>query len=213
MVPLWGADASSTSGTQDSAHKDLANPAGGTDSLRPMPYAPLAVALETERLSLRLWDEWDAAGYRALVREREEARAEREGAELRHDELLSLDESLAEVTGAREDAPGRGIHCLTVRRRGSDEFLGYCGLVVGRSTVDEPELAYELLREAHGRGYATEAVAAVVDAARATGRERLWSTVRTWNAPSFRVLGKLGFRRDRSTTDELGEIVWSVLDL
>ena len=97
--------------------------------------------------------------------------------------------------------------------RGDDEFLGYCGLVIGRATIDEPEIAYELLRSAHGRGYATEAAAAIVDAARATGRQRLWSTVRTWNTPSFRVLEKIGFRRDHTTTDEHGDIVWNVLDL
>ncbi|HEY1105918.1 MAG TPA: GNAT family N-acetyltransferase [Agromyces sp.] len=178
-----------------------------------MPYAPLADALETERLNLRLWSERDAEGYRRLVLEREETRAEREGDEVDPGALLSLDEARAEVTCARENAPARGIHGLTLRRRGDDEFLGYCALVVGRATIDEPELAYELLRSAHGHGYATEAAAAVVDAARSTGRTRLWSTVRTWNTPSLRVLEKLGFRHDHSTTDDKGEIVWNVLDL
>jgi RimJ/RimL family protein N-acetyltransferase len=160
-----------------------------------MPYS-----LETERLTLHLWDEADAAGYRQLVGER-------------GDEMPTLDEARDEVRGARESAPGRGIHCVTLRLRGDDEFLGYCGLVIGRATIDEPEIAYELLRSAHGRGYATEAAAAIVEAARATGRQRLWSTVRTWNTPSFRVLEKIGFRRDHTTTDEHGDIVWNVLDL
>ena len=78
----------------------------------------------------------------------------------------------------------------------------------GVPTVDEPEIAYELFRRAHGLGYATEAARAVLDAAIATGRERLWSTVRTWNTPSFRVLDKLGFERDHVSTDDRGEIVW-----
>lgn len=167
-----------------------------------MPYEPMPFALRTERLALRLWEESDAAGYRLLVGERGDA-------------MPTLDEATEEIRGARESAPGRGIHLLTLRRHdeGEGEFLGYCGLVIGRSNLDEPELAYELLQRAHGSGYATEAAIAVVEAARATGRERLWSTVRTWNAPSFRVLDKLGFRRDRTTTDERGEIVWSVLEL
>jgi RimJ/RimL family protein N-acetyltransferase len=62
--------------------------------------------------------------------------------------------------------------------------------------VDEPEIAYELLKRVHGHGHATEAARAVLGAAIATGRKRLWSTVRTWNTPSFRVLDKLGFERD-----------------
>lgn len=167
-----------------------------------MPYNPLPFALRTERLTLRLWEESDAAGYRLLVGER-------------GDTMPTLEEAGEEIRGARESAPARGIHLLTLRRHddGEGEFLGYCGLVIGRSNLDEPELAYELLQSAHGNGYATEAATAVVAAARATGRDRLWATVRAWNAPSFRVLDKLGFRRDHSTTDEHGEIVWSVLEL
>ena len=165
-----------------------------------MPYEPMPYSLETDRLTLQLWEESDAAGYRELVGER-------------GDEMPTLDEARDEIRGARESAPGRGIHGMTLRLRGDDEFLGYCALVIGRATIDEPELAYELLRSAHGNGYATEAAAAIVDAARATGRQRLWSTVRTWNTPSFRVLEKVGFRRDHVTTDEQGEIVWNVLDL
>ncbi|RXZ48755.1 N-acetyltransferase [Agromyces fucosus] len=165
-----------------------------------MPYEPMPFELHTERLALRLWEESDAAGYRLLVGERGEA-------------MPTLEEATEEIRGARESAPGRGIHLLTLRRHDEGDFLGYCGLVIGRSNLDEPELAYELLQGAHGNGYATEAATAVVAAARETGRSRLWSTVRTWNTPSFRVLDKLGFRRDHSTADEKGEIVWSVLEL
>ena len=56
------------------------------------------------------------------------------------------------------------------------DFIGYCGLIIGRSTLEEPEIAYELFRSAHGKGYATDA-SVVLDAAIATGRQRLWSTV------------------------------------
>ena len=165
-----------------------------------MPYSPMPYSLETERLTLHLWEDADAAGYRQLVGER-------------GDEMPSLDEARDEIRGARESAPRRGIHLMTLRLHGDDEFLGYCGLVIGRATIDEPEIAYELLRSAHGNGYATEAAAVIVGAARATGRQRLWSTVRTWNTPSFRVLEKIGFRRDHTTTDDRGDIVWNVLDL
>jgi RimJ/RimL family protein N-acetyltransferase len=97
---------------------------------------------------------------------------------------------------------------LPIRRRDEGDFIGYCGLIVGRSTLEEPEIAYELLQRAHGRGYATEAGGAVLDAAIATGRKRLWSTVGAWNAPSLRVLEKLGFERDHVSADDAGEVVW-----
>jgi RimJ/RimL family protein N-acetyltransferase len=49
----------------------------------------------------------------------------------------------------------------------------------------------------------------VLEAAIATGRKPLWSTVRAWNAPSFRVLDRLGFDRDHvSKSDDRGEMVW-----
>jgi RimJ/RimL family protein N-acetyltransferase len=44
----------------------------------------------------------------------------------------------------------------------------------------------------------------VLDAAFATGRTRLWATVREWNAASFRVLDNLGFTRHHVE----GDLVW-----
>lgn len=109
--------------------------------------------------------------------------------------------------------PGLGL--LAIERRDTREFIGYCGLIVGEGSFDEPEIAYELARRAHGRGYATEAARAVVEAAAQTGRKRLWATVRDWNAPSFRVLDKLGFSRsDRVTPDaERGDSIWMTCEL
>jgi len=45
-----------------------------------------------------------------------------------------------------------------VERKGTADVIGYCGLSFhGNGSPGEPELAYELLRAAHGCGYATEA--------------------------------------------------------
>ena len=75
------------------------------------------------------------------------------------------------------------------------DVIGYCGLIFhGNGPPDEPELAYELLRAAHGCGCATEAGRAVVTWASEAGYQRLWAGVRDWNAASRRVLEKLGFR-------------------
>jgi len=59
-----------------------------------------------------------------------------------------------------------------------------------------------------GNGLRIAAAHAVLEAAIATGRTRLWSTVRTWNSPSFRVLDKLGFQRAKVSADDRGELVW-----
>lgn len=158
-------------------------------------YEPMPFHLETERLSLRPWAGTDADELRLL-------HAERGNGTPTVEHVRAL---IARQLAATEST---GIALLPVRRRDEGDLIGYCGLIVGRSTVDEPEIAYELFRRAHGRGYATEAARAVLDAATATGRTRLWSTVRTWNAPSLRVLEKLGFERDHVTADDSGEVVW-----
>ena len=88
--------------------------------------------------------------------------------------------------------------------------IGYCGLIIGRGSVDEPEIAYEVLPQFRGYGYATEAAGAVIEAAIATGRNRLWATVGSWNAPSLRVLEKHGFDLHHTITDERGEVVYMV---
>lgn len=104
--------------------------------------------------------------------------------------------------------PGLGL--LPIELRSTGEFIGYCGLIVGQGSFDEPEIAYELARRAHGFGYATEAGRAVVEAAERTGRRRLWATVREWNTASLRVLEKLGFDHSgRVDPDpERGASIW-----
>jgi RimJ/RimL family protein N-acetyltransferase len=160
-----------------------------------MPYSPMSFELETSRLTLRPWTESDIDAHRELV-------AERGGG------LPSVEHNRRMIEDQLAAAARTGIALLPVIRRDVGDFIGYCGLTAGRASVDEPEIAYELFRRVHGQGYATEAAFAVLAAAIATGRKRLWSSVRPWNAPSFRVLDKLGFQRDHVTTDDRGELVW-----
>ena len=152
----------------------------------------MVMELETERLTLRPWAEGDVESYRALVSERDSGAVTIETAR----------ERIATQLASRERT---GIALLTARRRAEGDFIGYCGLLVGRASLDEPEIGYELFRRVHGNGYATEAARAVVEAAAATGRKRLWATVGSWNAPSLRVLEKLGFHRDHVDPDEDGK--------
>jgi RimJ/RimL family protein N-acetyltransferase len=159
------------------------------------PYETMSFHLETERLTLRPWVESDADELRALHSERGNGTPTVE-----YTRTLIAKQLTATAT--------TGIALLPVRRRDEGDVIGYCGLIIGRSTVEEPEIAYELFQRAHGRGYATEAARAVLDAAAATGRKRLWATVGAWNTPSFRVLEKLGFERDHVSTETSGEVVW-----
>jgi RimJ/RimL family protein N-acetyltransferase len=168
-------------------------------------YTDFPATLRTERLDLRRWRPSDAEDHRGLWLERDHRALRRIDA----DGHPTVEEFRARQTenplGA---APGLGL--LVMELRATGEFLGYCGLTVGQSTFDEPEIGYELARRTHGHGYATEAARAVVDAAARTGRKRLWATVREWNTASFRVLEKVGFENSGRVdkNPERGDSIW-----
>jgi len=163
-------------------------------------YRPMTFSLETERLFLRLRSRNDATWNLELLGEHEGGTT------------LTLDQAEQRLVEQEISARDSGIGFLTIHRKTEGDAIGYCGLLVGRCSFDEPEIAFELLCRFHGHGYATEAASMVLDAAHATGRRRLWSTVRSWNAPSFRVLERIGFTRDHSVFDDKGEIVYMVHD-
>ncbi len=146
--------------------------------------------LETDRLILRRRRASEAAIYRQLWTERDlrvppHRRINSEG-------RPTVADIAARIRAEREE-PGPGL--LAVERKGTADVIGYCGLTLhGNGSPDEAELAYELLRAAHGCGYATEAGRAVVTWASEAGYKRVWATVRDWNLASRRVLEKLGFR-------------------
>ena len=155
-----------------------------------MPPVRMLDTLETDRLVLRHRRAAEAAIYRQLWTERDprvppHRRINSEG-------RPTVADIAAQVRAEREE-PGPGI--LAVQRKGTADVIGYCGLIVhGNGSPDEPELAYELLRAAHGCGYATEAGQAVVTWAGEAGYRRLRAGVWDWNVASRRVLAKLGFR-------------------
>ena len=154
-----------------------------------MPARPVSKALETDRLILRCRNVDEAGVYRRLWMERDprvpaHRRIDAEG-------RPTVEDIASEIRREREE-PRPGV--FAVERKSAGDVIGYCGLVFhGNGAPDEPELAYELLRRAHGVGYATEAGGAVVTWATEAGYERLWATVRAWNVASRRVLEKLGF--------------------
>lgn len=77
---------------------------------------------------------------------------------------------------------------------GTAEPLGICGLLE-REGVDAPDLGYAFLERHCGKGYATEAAAAVLRYGRETLRlPRIVALTAPDNAASRRVLEKIGFR-------------------
>ncbi|HEV7187328.1 MAG TPA: GNAT family N-acetyltransferase [Blastococcus sp.] len=154
-----------------------------------MSLVPVLDTLATDRLILRHRRADEAAVYRRLWTERDprvppHRRISPEG-------RPTVEDIAAQIRAEREESAAK---VLAVERKGTGDVIGYCGLIFhGNGPPEEPELAYELLRVAHGCGYATEAARAVVTWVGEAGYPRLWAGVRDWNAASRRVLEKLGF--------------------
>ena len=143
----------------------------------------------TERLRLRPWQVADAAFHRRLWEERDERVPARR--RITTDGRPTVAE-MQDWLQAYEPTPAPGL--FVVEQIATSGAVGYYGLVensVGHP--DQPELAFEFLRDYWGRGFATEASCVIVDRAAAIGYDHLASTVREWNTASFKVLDKLGF--------------------
>lgn len=87
-----------------------------------------------------------------------------------------------------------GVGLFGVRLRGDDRLLGFCGFVLLEG-MEEPELGYELTREAWGKGYASEASRACLrHAFEEANFERVIAGADPPNVASLRVIEKLGMK-------------------
>jgi RimJ/RimL family protein N-acetyltransferase len=132
-------------------------------------YSPMAWHLETERFVLNPFDATDAELYSELIDERGP------GTRGFGTTVQGARDNIAKSAEEAEEAEESGIGLLAVPSPNGSDFICYCGLLVGRASIDEPEIAFELFRREYGQEYATEAAVAVIEAAKATGRRRLWS--------------------------------------
>lgn len=107
-----------------------------------------------------------------------------------------------------------GYGMWAVETRGDGRFVGEVGLFEGRREIDEsfrasPEAGWVLAPWAHGRGYATEALEAVLaDDARARGPDaRTVCMIEPDNHASARVAAKVGYRPYMQTTYKGAEVI------
>lgn len=152
------------------------------------------VIVATERLTLRRFVEDDAAFMLTLLND---------AAFLHYigdRGVRTLDAArtyLRDGSIAAYERLGYGMYM--VERRSDGAALGICGLVK-RDTLDHADLGFAFLPEFRGGGYAIESARAVLDHARDDcGIERLLAIVSPENAPSIRLLERLGFEFERAT--------------
>lgn len=92
-----------------------------------------------------------------------------------------------------------GFSKWAVVLRGSEEFIGRCGLSLEQiDGVDVWELGWTFARGYWGKGYATEAAQAAMEYSfRVLGHNRLISLIRLGNDASVRVAEKIGMKYER----------------
>jgi ribosomal-protein-alanine N-acetyltransferase len=153
--------------------------------------------LETPRLTLRELVPEDEDALTAMYADPEVMRwIGRGGVRTREDARESIRRQLAEYRQ-------RGYGEWATTLRSSDEPIGMCGLIrwPDIDDVEEVEVAYLLARHVWGKGYATEAAAAIRDwGLRELRRDRFVSLVYHDNVGSINVARKIGMTWEKDVT-------------
>jgi len=156
---------------------------GGMDSF-PSPV------IRSDRLDLREFGA-DDVGLASEVAAAGEREALPPGVPVSRDELAEWFANGMHLVGR-----GDAVH-LMMLDRAAGRMVGAISLFHADWEIRSAEIGYGVRSDARGRGYATEALAAVARWALTEGGiQRAWLTTNTDNAASARVAEKVGFRRE-----------------
>jgi len=155
--------------------------------------------IDTERLVIRPLRESDVDGAHRVYGDPEVMRY------VGADGLpRTREESAAGVARMMQGQRTNGFSLWAVELRETGEMIGVCGVVHVDGAGPDVELVYEFQRSAWGQGYATEAARACLAAALGPlGLRRVVALAYPENAPSIRIMQKLGMR-DAGTVDAYG---------
>lgn len=163
---------------------------------RTPPVLPAPLEFDTERLSLRVWQDRHRAPFAAMNGDPEV---------MRHfPALLTPEQSNAGIDAARAAFAERGWSNWAVELRQPDlasggRFIGFVGLSVPRQPLPfSPcvEIGWRLQRDAWGQGYATEAAQACLRVAFETlGLDEVVSFTARTNLRSMAVMERIGLSR------------------
>ena len=105
-------------------------------------------------------------------------------------------------------------HGLWIVETHDGDVVGDCGLTI-QDVEGEPflEVGYHVKLALRGQGLATEAAAAVRDAAREAGHPRLIAIIRPDNLPSQHVAQKIGLTLERTAFKAGGDVLIFGADL
>ena len=148
--------------------------------------------IETDRLILRLWKSEDLPLFTEMNKD---PRVMRYFPAILTDEQT---ESFYNRIQSEFERNGWGVYAVELKSNGT--FIGYVGLhEIGFDADFTPgvEIGWRLATDFHNQGLATEAAKEVLKLARQNGLQRLYSFTTKQNAPSERVMQKIGMTKVR----------------
>jgi RimJ/RimL family protein N-acetyltransferase len=151
------------------------------------------VELRTERLLLR---EIEADDWPAVLAYQSDPRYLRYYAWTGRDEP-SVRAFVAGLAALKHEQPRRKFQLAVTLPEEAGRLIGNCGLRVDDAGSGQGNIGYELDPRYWGRGFATEAARAMVALGfEQLGLHRIWSWCVADNTASWRVMEKLGMRRE-----------------
>jgi RimJ/RimL family protein N-acetyltransferase len=162
-----------------------------------VPSDPAFDSIRTDRLILRRFHARDVDAFSAYRSDPVVARYQSWDPPFTADEAISFVGSLASV---HPGSPDEWFQ-FAIQDRATGDLIGDCGLRVDGRSPDVAELGFTLARDRQGRGFALEAVAAVLAyAADRLGVRRVVAVTDARNGPSIALLERLGMRHMESRT-------------
>jgi RimJ/RimL family protein N-acetyltransferase len=150
--------------------------------------------VETSRLTLRRLTATDAADLVALLNSVAFL------ANVGDKGVRTLEDARAYVAGIQACYTHCGYGLYAVVRKADEAFTGICGLLY-REYLGETDIGYAMLPEYGGRGYASEAAAAILAyGRRQLGLARIVALISPDNATSIRIAVKLGLSFEKTVS-------------
>ncbi len=149
------------------------------------------IILETERLYARKFELNDLENLYELLSDEEVMRY--------YPKTLSKDETKEWLERILDNYENDGVSWWTVYLKASDEFIGQAGIVC-REVEGQKQFmtAYMLHKKFWGRGYATEAVRALIDYGfNKIGLKKIITLIRPENFPSVKVAERLNMKFEK----------------
>lgn len=185
------------------------------ESIVVMVFAP-ALPFETERLLLRPFTRGDVDAVFAY-RRREDVAQHLFDDPMTREQCTELVQTRVGQTFMLVDEDSI---VLAIERREDQRLIGEVSLILRSAASRQGELGYLLHPDAQRRGYATEAAVRMLELGFAgAGMHRIYARCSAGNAPSWRLMERLGMRREAHLREHVfikgawaEELVYAILE-